>query len=64
MILEWDQNKNQLNEGKKVYIDLRHLSREHIETKLPSLYKSAYAQAGVNHILKLQETTVKKAVNQ
>jgi antirestriction protein ArdC len=25
---------------------------------------SAYAQAGVNHILKLQETTVKKAVNQ
>ena len=25
---------------------------------------SALAQAGVNHILKLQENTVKKAVNQ
>lgn len=38
----------QINNGKKVYIDLRHLSREHIETKLPSLYKSAYAQAGID----------------
>jgi succinate dehydrogenase/fumarate reductase flavoprotein subunit len=38
----------QINNGKKVYIDLRHLSREHIETKLPSLYKTAYAQAGID----------------
>ncbi len=38
----------QINNGKKVYIDLRHLSREHIESKLPSLYKSAYAQAGID----------------
>ncbi|MDD2698581.1 MAG: FAD-dependent oxidoreductase [Arcobacteraceae bacterium] len=38
----------QINNGQKVYIDLRHLSREHIETKLPSLYKSAYAQAGID----------------
>jgi succinate dehydrogenase/fumarate reductase flavoprotein subunit len=39
---------NQINSGQKVYIDLRHLSKEHIETKLPSLYKAAYMQAGID----------------
>ena len=38
----------QIEEGKEVFIDLRHLSPEHIEQKLPSLYKSAYNQAGVD----------------
>lgn len=38
----------QIEAGRKVYIDLRHLSLEHIETKLPSLYKAAYMQAGID----------------
>lgn len=38
----------QIVDGKEVYIDLRHLSKEHIETKLPSLYKAAYMQAGID----------------
>ncbi|MGB5867265.1 MAG: FAD-dependent oxidoreductase [Arcobacteraceae bacterium] len=39
---------NEINEGKSVFIDLRHLSKEHIEEKLPSLYKNAYMQAGID----------------
>lgn len=38
----------QIESGKKVYIDLRHLPKEQIETKLPSLYKAAYMQAGID----------------
>lgn len=38
----------QIVEGQEVFIDLRHLSKEHIETKLPSLYKAAYMQAGID----------------
>jgi succinate dehydrogenase/fumarate reductase flavoprotein subunit len=38
----------QIEAGHKVYIDLRHLSQETIETKLPSLYKAAYNQAGID----------------
>ena len=38
----------EMAEGKEVFIDLRHLSQEHIEQKLPSLYKSAYHQAGID----------------
>ncbi len=38
----------QIKNGKEVFIDLRHLSKEHIETKLPSLYKAAYMQAGID----------------
>lgn len=38
----------QISDGKNVYIDLRHLSPSHIESKLPSLYKAAYMQAGVD----------------
>jgi len=38
----------EMEEGKEVFIDLRHLSQEHIEQKLPSLYKSAYNQAGID----------------
>jgi len=38
----------EIEEGKEVYIDLRHVSKEEIERKLPSLYKNAYLQAGVD----------------
>ncbi|TQV61933.1 MAG: FAD-dependent oxidoreductase [Sulfurovum sp.] len=34
--------------GREVFIDLRHLGKEVIEKKLPSLYKSAYLQAGID----------------
>lgn len=38
----------QINDGKKVFIDLRHISKEHIEAKLPSLYKASLMQAGID----------------
>lgn len=38
----------QILSGKKVFIDLRHLGKELIEKKLPSLYKTAYLQAGID----------------
>ncbi|MEA3499277.1 MAG: FAD-dependent oxidoreductase [Campylobacterota bacterium] len=38
----------QISQGQEVFIDLRHLEKEHIETKLPSLYKAAYNQAGID----------------
>jgi succinate dehydrogenase/fumarate reductase flavoprotein subunit len=38
----------QLLEGKKVFLDLRHLSQDTLENKLPSLYKAAMMQAGVD----------------
>ncbi len=39
---------NEIQNGKQVFIDLRHLSQEHIESKLPSLYKAAYNQMGID----------------
>lgn len=38
----------QIAEGQGVFIDLRHLDKEHIETKLPSLYKAAFNQVGID----------------
>jgi succinate dehydrogenase/fumarate reductase flavoprotein subunit len=38
----------QINSGKKVFLDLRHLDGDLIEQKLPSLYRSAHIQAGVD----------------
>jgi succinate dehydrogenase/fumarate reductase flavoprotein subunit len=38
----------EMDEGKEVFLDLRHLSEEHIKTKLPSLYKTAFTQRGVD----------------
>ena len=49
--------KKEIHDGKKVYIDLRHLSQEHIETKLPSLYKTAYNQAGIDITKEILEVT-------
>ena len=43
----------QIAEGKKVFIDLRHLTPEHIESKLPSLQKAALMQAGVDVTIEL-----------
>jgi succinate dehydrogenase/fumarate reductase flavoprotein subunit len=45
----------QIAKGQKVYIDLRHLEKQHIESKLPSLYKSAYHQAGIDITQELLE---------
>ena len=39
---------SQIQAGKEVFIDLRHLPKDVIETKLPSLYKTAYLQAGID----------------
>lgn len=47
----------EVNEGKKVYLDLRHLDPDHIETKLPSLYKAAYNQAGIDVKTEILEVT-------
>jgi succinate dehydrogenase/fumarate reductase flavoprotein subunit len=38
----------QIEEGEKVYIDLRHLGEKEIEKKLPSLKKAALMQAGID----------------
>ncbi|MGM0623997.1 MAG: L-aspartate oxidase, partial [Campylobacterota bacterium] len=38
----------EFKEGKKVFLDLRHLEKKHLQTKLPSLYKAAMMQAGVD----------------
>jgi succinate dehydrogenase/fumarate reductase flavoprotein subunit len=39
---------NEINSGKKVFIDLRHISPQKIESKLPSLKKAALNQAGID----------------
>lgn len=39
---------SEISEGKQVFIDLRHLSPEHIESKLPSLQKAALNQMGID----------------
>lgn len=44
-------------EGHKVYLDFRHLSRELIETKLPSTQKMALNSAGVDILTELLEIT-------
>lgn len=38
----------QQNEGKEVFIDLRHLGLEKIQKKLPSLYNVAFNQTGID----------------
>lgn len=46
-----------ISNGHKVYLDFRHLSRELIETKLPSTRKMALNSAGVDIITELLEIT-------
>lgn len=38
----------QQNKGQEIFIDLRHLGREEIELKLPSLFSAAYNQVGID----------------
>jgi succinate dehydrogenase / fumarate reductase flavoprotein subunit len=38
----------QINQNKKVYIDLRHIAKEYLQERLPSLYNAAYNQCGVD----------------
>ncbi len=46
---------SQIKAGKKVYIDMRHIPQEVLETRVPSLYKSAYNQAGIDLASELLE---------
>jgi len=46
---------SEIAKGQKVYIDLRHLPKEQIETKLPSLQKAALMQAGIDVCTELLE---------
>jgi succinate dehydrogenase / fumarate reductase flavoprotein subunit len=45
----------QHQEGQKVYIDLRHIPKETLETRLPSLYGAAFNQCGVDIATELLE---------
>lgn len=45
----------QIKQGKKVYLDMRHISQEILEKRVPSLYKNAYNQAGINIAKELLE---------
>lgn len=45
----------QMRHGKKVYIDMRHIPKEILETRVPSLYKSAYNQVGIDLASELLE---------
>jgi len=38
----------QMRSGKKVYLDMRHIAKEILETRVPSLYKNAYNQVGID----------------
>lgn len=45
----------QMRKGKKVYIDMRHIPKTILETRVPSLYKSAYTQVGIDLASELLE---------
>ncbi len=45
----------QMRAGKKVYLDMRHISKEILETRVPSLYKNAYNQVGIDLSTELLE---------
>ena len=45
----------QMKSGEKVYIDMRHIPKETLESRVPSLYKSAYNQAGIDLSCELLE---------
>ncbi|MDD2382648.1 MAG: FAD-dependent oxidoreductase [Sulfurospirillaceae bacterium] len=38
----------QIRKGKKVYLDMRHIPKEILETRVPTLYKNAYNQVGID----------------
>ncbi|WNY98726.1 FAD-dependent oxidoreductase [Sulfurospirillum sp. 'SP'] len=45
----------QMRAGRKVYLDMRHISKEILETRVPSLYKNAYNQVGIDLSTELLE---------
>ncbi len=45
----------QIRSGKKVYLDMRHIPQSILETRVPSLYKSAYNQVGIDLATELLE---------
>lgn len=45
----------QMRAGKKVYLDMRHISKEILEIRVPSLYKNAYNQVGIDLSTELLE---------
>lgn len=45
----------QIRQGKKVYLDMRHIPKSILETRVPTLYKNAYNQVGVDIASELLE---------
>lgn len=45
----------QIQAGQKVFIDMRHIPKERLLSRVPSLYKSAYNQAGIDLSCELLE---------
>lgn len=45
----------QMRQGKKVYLDMRHIPKQILETRVPTLYKNAYNQVGVDIATELLE---------
>ncbi|AFL68371.1 L-aspartate oxidase [Sulfurospirillum barnesii] len=45
----------QMRAGQKVFIDMRHIPKETLLSRVPSLYKSAYNQAGIDLCCELLE---------
>ena len=45
----------QMQKGQKVYLDLRHIPKSILEARLPSLYKNAYNQVGIDIATELLE---------
>jgi len=45
----------QMRAGRKVYLDMRHISKEILETRVPSLYKNAYNQVCIDLSTELLE---------
>ncbi|MDR1555386.1 MAG: FAD-dependent oxidoreductase [Campylobacteraceae bacterium] len=39
---------NEIEDGKKVYIDMRHIAKETLLSRVPSLYKNAFNLAGID----------------
>lgn len=45
----------QMRKGQKVYLDMRHIAKNILESRVPSLYKNAYNQAGIDLSTELLE---------
>ncbi len=45
----------QVRQGKKVYLDMRHIPQNILESRVPTLYKNAYTQVGIDIATELLE---------